>query len=87
VKLVVDNENISELPVGNLMDVADMARRFAKHIDNGEWDCMVRCVVVVETEAGMTIIPWGESSSPFELMGMFEAAKLRVFADTMVDDD
>ena len=86
-KLVVDNENVTAFPNCNLMDVADMARRFAKNIDAGEWDCMVRAVMVVETESGMVILPWGESSSPFELMGIFEAAKLRVFADTMVEDD
>jgi hypothetical protein len=34
VKLVVDN--VTELPVGNLMDIAVMARRFANGVDDGD---------------------------------------------------
>jgi hypothetical protein len=85
VKLVVDN--VTELPVGNLMDIAGMARRFANGVDDGDWLDIHRAVVVVQGEDGtLSILGWGENTSSFELMGIFEAAKLQVFADHVSDD-
>jgi hypothetical protein len=42
---------------------------------------------VVQGEDGtLSILGWGENTSSFELMGIFEAAKLQVFADHVSDD-
>ena len=79
-------DNVSELPVGNLQDVAGMARRFADDVDNGEWPGIHRAIVVVQTEDGvLTILGWGENSTAFEMMGICEAAKLQAFADYVSD--
>ena len=84
--LVVDNSNVTELPVGNLMNLADMARRFADGIEAGEFGHTTRAIVVVETETGLAMMTWGEGATPYEMMGLFEAAKLNVFADHAVED-
>lgn len=83
---LVSDSNVEELPVGNLQDIAGMARRFAGYVDDGQWGQISRAIVLVEHEGGMTILPWGEATSPYELMGLFEAAKLRVFADDIIED-
>lgn len=78
--------NVTELPVGNLQDIAGMARRFADGVDKGEWADIHRAVVVVQDEDGtLTILGWGENTSAFELMGICEAAKLQAFADYVSD--
>lgn len=83
-KLVSDNT--VELPVGNLMDISGMARRFADGLDKGEFGDVIRTVCIIETECGLTLLGWGENTSAYELMGLFEAAKLRVFADDAIDE-
>jgi hypothetical protein len=84
-KLVSDNT--VELPVGNLMDIGGMARRFAEDMDAGEYGDVFRTVVIVQREDGaLHILGWGENTCAYELMGLFEAAKLRVFADDAIED-
>jgi hypothetical protein len=85
VKLVVDNENVAALPVGNLMDIAGMAERFAEDLRTGEYGDVARSVLIVETPEGLTMLGWGENTTNYELMGLFEAAKLQVFADYVSD--
>jgi hypothetical protein len=78
--------NVTELPVGNLQDIAGMARRFADDVDKGEWADIHRAVVVVQGEDGtLTLLGWGENTTAFELMGICEAAKLQAFADYISD--
>ena len=85
-KLVVDN--VTELPVGNLMDVGGMARRFAEDIDAGAYGEVLRTIVVVHRDDNsLAILGWGENTSAMELMGLFEAAKLRVFADDVIEGE
>jgi hypothetical protein len=36
-KLIVDNSNVETIPVGNLMDIAAMARRFADQVDANDY--------------------------------------------------
>ena len=84
-KLVADNT--VELPVGNLMDIGGMARRFADDMDAKQYGDVFRTVVVVQREDGaLHILGWGENTSSYELMGLFESAKLRVFADDAIED-
>jgi hypothetical protein len=79
--------NVETIPVGNLMDIGGMARRFAEDTDKGEYGEVERTVVVVQrTDGSLVILGWGENSSAYELMGLFEAAKLRVFADDAIED-
>lgn len=80
-------DNVTELPRGNLRDVADMAHRFADRVDAGELGEVNRAVCIVENENGLVLLGWGEGTTAYELMGLFEAAKLRVFADDLIDDD
>lgn len=85
-KLVIDNDTVATLPIGNLMDIGGMARRFADQLDAGEYGEVVRTLTVVETDTGLVILGWGENVTAYEMMGIFEAAKLRVFADDVIED-
>jgi hypothetical protein len=42
---------------------------------------------VLVTGAGLSIHVKGENCSSYELMGLFEAAKLSVFADDAIPDE
>lgn len=85
-RLAVDN--VSELPVSNLQDIAAMARKFADDLDAGKHGDVFRAVLVVQCEdTSLTMFGWGENTTAFELMGLFEAAKLRVFADDLMDNE
>lgn len=85
-ELVVDNTNVSDLPVGNLQDIAGMARRFADQVDAGDYAEVHRVISIVQGEDGvLTILGWGENSTAFEMMGICEAAKLQAFADYVSD--
>lgn len=79
------SDNVTEIPVGNLMDIADMARRYASDLEYGEVE---RTVVITQLADGsLNILGWGENTTAYELMGLFEAAKLRVFADDAIADE
>jgi hypothetical protein len=79
-------ENVSELPVRNLSDVAAMARGFGDDIEAGDYGDVHRAVVIVQGEDGtLTMLGWGENTTAFELMGICEAAKLQAFADYVSD--
>ena len=84
IKLAVDN--VTQIPCSNLRDVSAMARKFADDIDAGEYGEVDRVICIAENETGISIFGWGIGTSAYELMGLFEAAKLRVFADDMIDD-
>lgn len=86
IELAVDNTNVIEIPCGNLMDIAGMARRFADDIDADTYGEPNRAIVIVETEEGLRILSWGENTTPYEMMGLLEAAKLTAFADNIIDD-
>ena len=86
-KLVIDNENVSHLPIRNLVDIAGMARGFGEDIDAGRWGTVDRVICLVENEEGIRILGWGNNTTAYELMGMFEAAKLKVFAEDFCGDD
>jgi len=78
--------NVEELGVYNFQDIADCARRFADQLEAGEQGDPFRVVIVTQSDIGIGIGVWGENTSPYELMGLFEAAKLRVFADDAIED-
>ena len=73
-KIAVDN--VSTLPVSNLMDIAAMARKFADDIEAGEYGEVQRVLVVADCGDGMHQFGWGESVSMYEALGILEAAKI-----------
>lgn len=82
-RLAVDN--VTPLPVTNLMDLAANVRLLADTIENGKHE--TRSLIIVSVGAGgLSIYVKGENCSPYELMGLFEAAKLQVFADDAIPD-
>jgi hypothetical protein len=85
-KLVADN-TVTELPIVNVADIAANLRLLADTIERGDLTNLRSCVFVLVTDDGLSIHVKGENCSSYELMGLFEAAKLRVFADGEIDDE
>ena len=83
-KLVADNT--VELPVTNIADIPANLRLLADSIERGEQGGLVSCIFVLVHDSGLSIHVKGESCSSYELMGLFESAKLRVFADDAIED-
>ena len=79
------SDNVSELPIVNLQDFAANLRLLAETVEAGKAEARSAIIVVVR-EDGLAIHVTGEACSNYELMGLFEAAKLRVFADDMIED-
>jgi hypothetical protein len=76
-RLVSDNEepDNTNLPA--------MLRQYAKDIESGEFGDVTMGVLLLETG---DILHLGEEISAYELMGLFEAAKLQAFADFAADE-
>ena len=88
VSLIVDNDsNVADLPIGNVRDLAGMLRLLADDLDAGIHGEIISLVSLLVRADGIGIMTYGENCSSYELMGMFESAKLRVFADDAIGDD
>lgn len=72
-RLAVDN--VTVLPVANLMDIAGMARKFADDIEAGRYGEPTRAIVILDCGNAMHQFGWGESLSMYEALGILEAAK------------
>lgn len=83
-KLVSDNT--VELPVVSVSDVPANLRLLADTIERGDIGGLRSCIFVMVLDTGLSIHVKGENCSSYELMGLFEAAKLRVFADDAIED-
>jgi hypothetical protein len=84
-KLVHDS-NVETIPVGNVRDVPEMLRALADDIDGGAHGDVLSLISVIVRPDGLALAWYGENVTAYELMGLFEAAKLRVFADDCVDE-
>lgn len=84
-RLAVDN-SVSTLPVANLKDLGGMARDLGKALDNNEFGNVVTLVTLIVTDDGLSIHSFGECPSGYELMSMFETAKLQCFAEGVSEE-
>jgi hypothetical protein len=84
-KLVIDNENIAELPVANLNNIADMARKFADAVEAGEFSQLISATLVLEDGPDVVSFHWGDCPTRFEAIGLLEAAKQLILSD-LIDD-
>lgn len=82
-KLVADNAEPGTPDYGN---IPAMLRQYANEIEAGRYGEVLSTLLVVERTDGLAILGCGSEPTPYEMMGLFEAAKLRVFADDLVDD-
>jgi hypothetical protein len=78
---------VVELDTPNFGDVPACLRRLADEIEQGAHGEVYRLVGIIENDVGIAITRLGEITSAYELMGFFEAAKLRVFADDAIDGE
>jgi hypothetical protein len=86
VKLVYDADKVVTLPKSQRCNIAEQARNFGLDVEGGDWGDVTRVVVLVENECGITPLGWGEQATAYEMMGMFEAAKLKVFAEDFCEE-
>jgi hypothetical protein len=80
-------DNVTELPVGNLMDIPGMSRRFANDLEAGDYGDVQRVMVVIESGDGIRTLGWGDSINTFEAIGLLEAAKIVSFSSGFDPDD
>jgi hypothetical protein len=86
-KLVVDNDsNVEPIPIGNLMDIAGEARRFADEVESGSLGDVVSVTLLIESSDGLSRHTWGEVPSGYELIGMLETVKMAIIADDCIED-
>jgi hypothetical protein len=71
---------------GEAIPDATIADELQEFTDNLEPDAVGVISVVVLADNTLRIAWFGENYSSYELMGLFEAAKLRVFADDVIED-
>ena len=83
---LVEPDNLVTIHKAHVTNIAAMARQFADDIEAGDFSVVHNALVVIMRDDGLTILTWGEGASPYEMMGAFEAAKLNVFADTVIDE-
>lgn len=80
-KLVHDADRVAAIPIGNLSDIADMARRFADAVDAGEYGSVLTAFVLIDTPENMFTETWGDELSVYKSIGMLEFAKRAIFDD------
>lgn len=85
-KLVYDADRIENPPDTIEASISDELRQLAAAIDRGEWGIPVSAVLLIENASGIHTVGIGEQATAYEMMGMFEAAKLKVFAKDFCDD-
>jgi hypothetical protein len=84
--LAVDN-NVATLPIHNLMDLGDTARELGRRLDAGEYGNVLSVIALIATEDGLNTFTFGHARNGYELMGIFEAAKLQCFASDASEID
>lgn len=84
---LVHDANVATIPIANLNDLGGMARDLGERLDGNEFGDVVTIVTLIVTEDGLSIHSFGECPSGYELMGMFETAKLQCFADNVAGDE
>jgi len=75
------------LEIYNFQDIASCARRFADQLEAGEQGEAERVVSLVQMDGDMTLHVWGENAAPLEVIGLLEAAKMKVYASLLCGDD
>jgi hypothetical protein len=87
VTLRIVSDNVTELPIGNVQDIPEMLRLLADDIEEGQWGDVATLIGVMVGPEGVAHVTYGEAGSIYDLMGIFETAKMQVFADHANDDD
>jgi hypothetical protein len=75
---------VSDIESPDNTNVPAMLRQYAKEIEAGEFGDVTMGVLLLESG---DVLHLGEEFSAYEVMGLFEAAKLQTFADTVIEDD
>jgi hypothetical protein len=72
----------SDDPAGvDYRNVAESLRLYAAEIEAGRYGEVICALLVIETPDEIKTLGCGEDPTPYEVMGIFEAAKLQAFAD------
>ena len=83
-RLVTNND---EPGIPDYANIAEMLRQYAGEIEAGQYGDVICALLVLETPAKPLVLGCGENPTPYEVMGIFEAAKLHTLADTLITDD
>lgn len=80
------SDNVEQIPISHMMDLGGMARSLGDRLDSKEFGNVCSVVTLIAAEDGLSIHSWGQAPNGYELMGIFEAAKLQCFAADAHDD-
>ena len=86
-RLVDASAEPAEPELSDAAYIVEMAIGFIAEIEAGEHPGAYRALVLIEREGGMRIEAWGRPTSPYEVIGLLEVAKLNVYAERLADDD
>lgn len=79
---VVEKENVTALPVGNLREIVSAAQGFADAVAEGGIALRSAIIVTVDREGLLDIACLGEQPLSSEAVGMLELAKAKIVAGT-----
>ncbi len=88
-RLAIDNDecvSVERLDIYNFRDIPGCARKWADKMEAGEGN-LVSVTVVMEWDDGISLDIWGENCSPYQTLGILEAAKLRAHEIHVGDAD
>jgi hypothetical protein len=80
------DSNVETLPIGNLRDLGGMAEELGERLRAGEFGNVSTVVTLIAGPDGLSIHSWGDAPSGYEMMGIFECAKLQCFAADADDE-
>lgn len=81
-RLVSDNAEPGLPDYGN---IPEMLRQYANELEAGQYGDVASVILLLDGP-NLNWLGCGEEPTPYELMGLFESAKLRVFADDVIED-
>lgn len=70
--------NVVRLPVGNLLDVPAMCRKFADAVERGDHGEVSSVFLCAENGEGLMQFGWGEARDGLYHIGMLEWAKSQI---------
>jgi hypothetical protein len=82
-RLVSDNAEPGQPDYGN---IPDMLRQYANELEAGQYGEVLTVALALAKPGRVFTLGCGDEVTPLEFMGLFEAAKLCVFADDLTEE-
>lgn len=74
--------NVVQLPVSDLRNISNMARKFADDFEDGKYGEHNRALLILEGE-GIELFLWGDDVTNVSAIGILDCAKARVISEVI----